>query len=315
MSKALVTLMPLNYNGLDLLKQALPKLEQAAGKSIHRVAIVVVDNASSDESQNWVRQNHPEVEFLALKENKMLSSYNEAIQQCESPYVMILNNDVLVSEDVIDPLVERLQTVDDSFGVSPKITADQVDEVWQDRLGGRFFHGHLAPLKLDRQPGGTLYCHGAAMMVHRERYLELGGFDPLFFYGEDNDLSYRAWRAGWSCLFEPSVSVHHLGSQSVKKLKDGLEQKRAFKERANNFFVLKNVQNPNWKMNFKFWSLLKCLKMVLTFDKKRFWAYRQTCLYLKDLAQRSANQLRLDDESLMKRIAALTLPPLNKDAK
>jgi GT2 family glycosyltransferase len=308
MSAALVTLMPLNYNGLDLLKLALPKLTEAASNSTYSVSITIVDNASSDGSENWVRENYPQVDFLALKENKMLASYNEAIQACQSPYVMILNNDVLVEPDVIDPLVERLKNIESSFGVSPKIMADKASENWQDRLGGNFFHGHLAPVKLGQEPGGTLYCHGAAMLVDRERFLKLNGFDPLFFYGEDNDLSYRAWRAGLSCLFEPSVSVHHLGSQSVKKLADGLEQKRAYKERANNFFVLKNVQNGSWKMNFKYWSLLKCLKMILTCDKKRFWAYQQTWKHLKVLKHSAAVQPQVDDEVLMDQISSFTLP-------
>lgn len=314
MSAALVTLMPLNYNGLELLKQALPTLVEAAEKSIHKVSITIVDNASRDDSEKWVREHYPQVEFLSLQENRMLVSYNQAIQNCESPYVMILNNDVLASSNFIDPLLKRLQSEKSAFGVSPAMTADDPADVWQDRLGGRFFHGHLAPVKLDRQAGGTLYCHGAAMLVKRDHFLQLGGFDPLFFYFEDNDLSYRAWRSGMSCLFEPSVSVHHLGSQSVKKLDDALEQKRAYKERGNNFFVLKNVQNRNWKNNFKWWSLLKCFKMVFTGDKKRYWAYRETWSKLKALKQAAAQQPEIDDEILMKRISSLTLPALSQEA-
>ena len=305
--------MPLNYNGCELLKLAIPILEQAASKSRHKAKIVVVDNASHDDSESWLKEHYPQVEFLAFEENLKLTTYNIAIEKCNTSYVMILNNDILVTDNFIDPLIERLEKAPEALGVSPRITADHEDEVWQHRLGGEFFHGHLGPKKLDQEAGGTLYLHGAAMMVRRERFLELGGFDSLFFYGEDNDLSYRAWRLGYSCLFEPKSSVHHLGSQSVKKLKDGLGQKRAFKERGNNFFVLKNVQNKNWSKNFIFWTCLKLLKMIVTCDRKRFWAYCETWEHRKVLLVSAKQQPRVDDRQMMTLIQSMVLPELSDE--
>lgn len=309
-TSAKVTLMPLNYNGLDLLKQTLPKLKEAASRSSHEVDVVVVDNASRDGSLEWLQQNHPEVGLMAFAENKILSTYNEAFQKCSSPYIMILNNDVFVDVNFIDPLVERLESEPDAFGVSPQIQADLEHEVWENRLGGRFFHGHLAGVKLGKEPGGTLFCHGAAMLVRRDLFIELGGFDPLFFYQEDNDLSYRAWRKGYRCLFEPSASVHHMGSQTVLKEKGGLEGRRAAKERANHFFVLKNVQNGAWKMNFYLWSLLKAMKMIMSLDTKRFWAFRETLQHYAALKKRSRVQPKLDDEVLMSQIQNMRLSSL-----
>lgn len=302
--------MPLNYNGLDLLKLAIPKLIEASEVSIHDVEVVVVDNNSYDESEAWLKTHHPEVRFLAYKENKILTTYNDAIEHCESPYVMILNNDVVVDKNFIDPLVKRMESEETCFGVSPTIKADLEHEVWDERLGGHFFHGHLAGIKLGKEAGGTLYCHGAATLVRRDRFLELGGFDPLFFYQEDNDLSYRAWRAGYSCIFEPTSQVHHLGSQTVLKDKDGLEKKRGYKERANNFFVLKNVQNVKWKRNFKFWTVMKLLKMVLRGDSKRFMAFRETMKFMKALNKKHHQQVKLDDEVLLQKIANFNLPKL-----
>ena len=67
-----VTLMPLNYNGLDLLKLAVPKLIEASEASIHDIDIVIVDNNSKDESELWLKTHYPKVTFLAYKENKIL---------------------------------------------------------------------------------------------------------------------------------------------------------------------------------------------------------------------------------------------------
>lgn len=305
-----ITLMPLNYNGIDLLKLAIPKLVEASEVSIHDVEVVVVDNNSHDDSEIWLKENYPNVRFLAYKENKILTTYNDAIKHCKSPYVMILNNDVIVDKGFIDPLVKRMESEPTCFGVSPSIQADLVHEVWDERLSGRFFHGHLAGVKLGKEPGGTLYCHGAATLVRRDRFLELGGFDPLFFYQEDNDLSYRAWRAGYSCLFEPSVHVHHMGSQTVLKDKDGLEKKRGYKERANNYFVIKNVQNFRWKINFKFWTVMKLVKMLLSFDSKRFFAFKETVKRMKLLKKSHHQQIKLDDEVLLERIVNFKLPEI-----
>jgi len=310
LSSAKVTLMPLNYNGLELLKLAIPKLIAAAQASVHQVGIVVVDNNSEDDSEQWLRLNHPTVGFMAFDENRMLSTYNDAIARVESPYVMILNNDVLVDENFIDPLVQRMESRADVFSVSPCITADEAHEVWKERLTGRFFHGHLAPIPIDTQAGGTLYFHGAASLVRRDRFLQLGGFDPLFFYQEDNDLSYRAWRTGYCCLFEPSVKVHHLGSQTVKKQSGGLERKRAYKEKANLLFVYKNVQNKSWLLNFKCWNVLKCLKMILTIDRRRAWAYKEGYRFKILMKRHAQQQPRVDDEVLMQKITELKLPSL-----
>jgi GT2 family glycosyltransferase len=306
---AKLTLMPLNYNGCHLLKKCLPSWLEAKA---HCEALIqgsvdlwVIDNASSDDSEDWLREHHPEITWLGYDENLILGAYNDALARCESPYVMILNNDVLLKKQSLEPLLRRMELDPLAFGVMPRIEADLELEKVQGRLIGRFFHGHVGHQSRCDGPGGTLYLHGAAMVVNRQRFIDLGGFDPLFFYQEDNDLSFRAWREGWHCWFEPSAVVHHLGSQTTAEVHRGVVDRRAIKEKANNLFVLKNIQDVSCLLNFSFWTVLKTLKMILKLDRGRFWAYSETIKFLGEILNQRKAQKKLSDEKVMKLAEAL----------
>ena len=277
----------------------MPSWKLAAQSCSRKVSICIVDNASQDDSKSWCQQQHPEVKWFGLRENRILAAYNEAIAACKTPYVMILNNDVKLGQHCLDPLLDRLKIERNAFGVMPKIQADIASEAVLERLGGRFQHGHLGHVPLGPEAGGTLYLHGAAMVVRRDIFLSLGGFDPLFFYQEDNDLSYRAWRSGYSCWFEPRAEVHHLGSQTTNKIVRRWVDRRAIKEKASHFFVLKNIQDPVMLFNFATWSLLKLIKMFVTIDMQRGWAWRETVLAIKPLWRARKQQRILSDKLVL----------------
>lgn len=303
--EAVLTVMPLNFNGLGLLKTCLPSWVEAVSACSHPVDLWLVDNASSDGSEAWMREHHPEIRWVGLEKNAILQSYNEVLKVCTSPYVMILNNDVQLEALSLDPLLERMRSDERAFGVMPKIEADLEHERVLSRLGGRFFRGHLAHVGIDGDAGGTLYLHGAAMVVNRERFLALGGFDPMFFYFEDNDLSYRAWRAGYHCWFEPKSSVHHLGSQTTSQVYRGVVDRRALKEKASALFVLKNIQNKLWLLNFVWWTLLKTVMGLLRWDRQRFWALGEVKGLLLSCLKARAEQSRLSDLDLLQRVREL----------
>ena len=304
-SGATLTVMPLNFNGRPLLEVCLPSWKEALAHCSDSTDLWVLDNASEDDSEAWLQEHHPDVKWVGYSENKILASYNRALASCASPYVMILNNDVQLMPLCLDPLLAILKKDPDAFGVMPSIHADLPEERVLRRLNGRFFHGHLGHVPLAEGAGGTLYLHGAAMMVDRLKFLALGGFDSLFFYQEDNDISYRAWRKGWHCWFEPQSEVYHMGSQTTAKVHVGIIDRRAIKERANHYFVLKNIQSPLWLLNFSGWSVLKVLKMLVTFDLGRAWAWKETFLALPDLRRSRRLQPRISDDEVLRRVEAL----------
>ena len=299
-----MSIMPLNYNGLDLLKAMMPSWLSASSACVRGSQVVVVDNGSDDDSRQWCELQCPEVGWIQMTENRVLCAYNDAVKRVLSDYVLIINNDVELPENLLPVLIRRLESCDEAFGVMPRIVGENGEADVSTRLGAHFFHGHLGHKPLGSEAGGTLYLHGAAMLLRRERFLAIGGFDPLFFYQEDNDISYRAWRKGWSCWFEPGVVVRHLGSQTTEREYKRLVDRRALKEKANAIFVLKNIQNRLWLLNFAMWTMLKLIKMVVTFDRQRAWAMTQVIYRLpKILAGRSVQQ-RLPDLDLLNRVKA-----------
>jgi N-acetylglucosaminyl-diphospho-decaprenol L-rhamnosyltransferase len=298
----MLTLLPLNYNGRALLERCLPTWKSAAQACSRKVSICIVDNASRDDSKAWCQNNHPEVAWYGLNKNIILTAYNEAIAACTTPYVMILNNDVQLDEHCLDPLLERLESQPRALGVMPRIRADLPEESVNERLNGRFFHGHLGHVPIGPEAGGTLYLHGAAMIVRRDIFLKLGGFDPLFFYQEDNDLSYRAWRAGYTCWFEPRAEVYHLGSQTTNREVRKWIDRRAIKEKANHLFVLKNIQNLSYLANFWSWSFLKILKMIFSIDVQRAWAWKETFRVRALIWRARQKQIIMDDQQVFHRV-------------
>lgn len=308
MSQPEIVIMPLNFNGKEIIEQTLPSLKKALDKSSISTEVWIIDNNSEDDSKEFVKKTYPDFKFISYSINKCLITYNEAIKQCKAPYVLILNNDMIVDEDFITPLYNRIKQDKNTFSVSPKITTTEGKSNYYSRLTGHFFHGHLAPKSIDEEAGGTLYLHGGASLINREKYLELGGFDEHFFYFEDNDLSYRAWQKGYTCLFEPKSSVQHLESSTVSKLYNE-EHKRALKEKGSYLFIKKNITDQNWLQNFKTWNILKFLKMIWTIDEYRFKAF----LEINSLKDKLTviEQKKYSDSELMSTIQNLKLKPLS----
>jgi hypothetical protein len=96
--------------------------------------------------------------------------------------------------------------------------------------------------------------------------------------------------------------VRHLGSQTTHQEFKKTVDRRALKEKANACFVLKNVQNKTWLLNFMLWTVLKSLKMLVTLDRQRAWATWQVMLQFPALMKKRREQNRLDDLSLLARV-------------
>jgi len=308
MSETEIIIMPLNYNGVDLLEQCLPAIKNAIENSPVKCEVCIVDNNSTDDSKEFVKKNYPEMTFISYSVNRCLTNYNEAIKQSKAPYILILNNDMIPDRNFIEPLYKRIKQKREHFAVSPCVECKSNSEKYNERFSGQFFHGHLAPKGLGNEPGGTLYFHGGAALIEREKFVELGGFDSDYFYFEDNDLSYRAWKKGYQCIYEPASTVTHLGSQTVNKVYNQ-SQKTAIKEKSSNIFILKNISHEPWLSNFKTWSILKILKMIWNIDSDRFKAMLEVKKLKNNLIPNDTGNLT--DPALMSEIESLKLSPIH----
>lgn len=215
----LCTIVVLNWNGRHLLEESLPPLVRAvtAGGRPHQ--ILLVDNGSSDDSVAWVKSRFPRVDRLELPQNLGFGEgNNRGVEDARHPVVVLLNNDMIVAEDFLEPLLQPFADPD-VFAVSSQIFLPEGrrrEETGNTR--GRFRKGYL---ELSHDPVGeahharkvlpVLWGGGGSTAFRRDRFLAMGGFSELFSpcYLEDTDLSYRAWRRGWKVLLAAESRVLH----------------------------------------------------------------------------------------------------------
>jgi GT2 family glycosyltransferase/glycosyltransferase involved in cell wall biosynthesis len=202
-----------NWNGKDLLEKYLPSVIEAMADN----EVIVVDNGSTDGSADFVRQRFPTVKVLALPKNLGFGGgSNAGFRAAANDIVVLLNSDMRVAPDFLAPLLEGFADPD-LFAVSCQIFFSDPGKLreetgltqgwWQD--GGLRVRHRIDPEIKDLYP--CFYGGGGSCAFDRNKFLELGGFDPLLepFYLEDTDLGFMAWKRGWKVLYQPRSIVYH----------------------------------------------------------------------------------------------------------
>ena len=207
-----VCLAILNYNGRRHLELLLPTAMEAARRYPGDARVLVLDNRSTDDDLEWIRSAYPTIKVIVAPKNDFLYSYNWLLPQLQEEIVVLLNNDLRLKDDFILPLIRHFSN-SEVFAVSATSRDwDDADYTWGP-IALNCHHGlYYWDYDRSRQEGCyTLFCSGGFMAVNREKFLEINGFNRLFYpaYGEDLDLCFRAWRMGWKCIFEPASVVFH----------------------------------------------------------------------------------------------------------
>ena len=136
-----IDIVVLNYNGKALLEQFLPGIVAASHVSSHSCKVIVLDNASSDDSAAFVKKTFPDVDVVSMRENRGFCSYNDVAKNSTADLLMLLNNDIKVTQEFIDPLAAVFQERDDAFFAGPKCflvdgkTYDGMKSRWRVRYG------------------------------------------------------------------------------------------------------------------------------------------------------------------------------------
>jgi GT2 family glycosyltransferase len=221
----LVYIIILNWNGSSLTIDCLKSLAKV---QYDNYKILVVDNGSSDDSVNIIKNEYPAVEILQLESNIGYAAGNNAgfefLQNKNPKYIIFLNNDTIVDEYFIEPLVKPLQKNSQIGQTAPRIYyADKKDRIWY--AGGKvnlwlglvyhegIRHKDSASLMIAKF---TDYATGCCFAMRYKDFSELNGFDTNFpMYSEDVDLSMRVKASGKNILFEPSSMIWHKVSASI----------------------------------------------------------------------------------------------------
>ena len=217
----------LNYNTRSHLEQYLPSVLANSGTA----RIIVADNGSPDDSIAFLNANFPQVEVLDLEFNfGFAEGYNRALQNIKSDYYVILNSDVEVTPNWIQPIIGAMEK-DRQIGVAqPKILEDKRRDRfehagaaggWLDYLGYPFCRGRIfTHVEQDLGQYDTaqpcFWAAGAAFFIRSKLYHQLGGFDGDYFaHNEEIDLCWRVQRAGYSVWCFPESIVYHLGGGTL----------------------------------------------------------------------------------------------------
>lgn len=235
-----------NFNGVRLLGRNLPSVIAAADSYPGSVAIIVIDDGSIDNSVAMLRADFPSVRVICHDVNRgFAEAMLTGVIAANTELLFFLNSDVELHAQCLEKL-EPYFDDEGTFSVTP-LMFDDDGAINRHSWNLRHFRRGYLKLKpwdlstarklAESRKLKSLYASGGAMMVTKSKFLELGGFHPIFkpFYGEDFDLGVRAWGRGWPTYFEPNATVLH---QSQGAIKDSVARSKVKEiRRRNRYFI------------------------------------------------------------------------------
>jgi len=213
-----VCVVVLNWNGREHLPDLLPSLLEAKRAYGGDCRLVVLDNPGPVDDLAWVRQNFTEIEGVRAPKNDYLFSYNWFLPQIRERIVVLLNNDLKVEKNFLEPLVRPFKN-ESVFSTSAKSLSWDGGEATSGAFRACCHHGWFYWDNFESDsPVETLFAVGGFMAVDRLKFLEIGGFDRLYYpaYGEDVDLCIRAKNKAWQSIYVPESLVWHKEGASWK---------------------------------------------------------------------------------------------------
>lgn len=257
----------LNYNVRHFLELCLRSVE-AAITNID-AEIIVVDNNSPDDSCQMVKQLFPNIKLIENKSNDGFSKGNNiGVRQAQGDYLCILNPDTIVAEDTFEILLKFAETksdlgilgcrlIDGKGQFLPESKRNIPTPVVSIKKVLGYTKPYYASQVNENSIGKVAILVGAFMIMKRNVYLEVGGFDEDYFmYGEDLDLSYKILKAGYQNYYNPETSVIHFKGEST--LKDETYAKR-FNSSMQLFF--EKHFKANWIFNVLIWFGIKIVSL------------------------------------------------------
>ena len=227
-----IAIVVVNFNAQEDLDRCLRSLHAHPPSRSHE--IVVVDNASTDDSVAQTRRDWPSVRLVELDTNVGFGrGCNVGFRQTHGPLVLLLNNDTLIPSGALDHLVEALLSDDDCAAAGPRIIdgAGEIEISWGRMIGPvnelrqkalTRLHGlGIPPIKalVTRRAHEVHFpdwVSGACLLVRRSDAESVGLLDERFYmYAEDVDFCAALRRRGRRILFTPAAEIHHLGGRSA----------------------------------------------------------------------------------------------------
>lgn len=247
----------LNWNGVHMMKKYLSNVIENSPEA----DVIVADNASTDDSIAWLKQEHPDVRTIILDKNYgFADGYNKALQQVDAEYYILLNSDVEVTAGWLKPLIAFMdENAADVAACQPKLRALMDRDSFEyagaaggfiDRYGYPFCRGRIFDV-VEKDCGQydenreIFWATGACMMVRSKDYWDAGGLDGRFFaHNEEIDLCWRLRLFGKKIYCIGASTAYHLGGGTLPK---GNPRKTFLNFRNNLTMLYKNLPDAELK--------------------------------------------------------------------
>ena len=254
MPEVKVAVVILNFNGKYFLEKFLPGI--VFNSSPHK--IIVADNGSSDDSVSFLKQNFPAVTIIENGGNYgYAKGYNLALQKVEADYFVLLNSDVEVTANWIDPVISLMEKDLEIAACQPKIIDFNNHKLFEyagasggfiDKYGYPFCRGRVFnELEVDNghynDATEIFWASGACLFMKSKAFKQAGGFDDDYFaHMEEIDLCWRLKNFGHKIYVQPASVIYHIGGGTLNKL----SKRKTFLNFRNNLTTLTKNHPPKY---------------------------------------------------------------------
>lgn len=246
-----VAVVILNWNGKKFLEKFLPNVIRYSSNDAD---IIVADNASTDDSIEYLKINFPQIKIIENKQNGgFAKGYNDALKKVETKYYILLNSDIEVTENWINPVISLMEREINIAACQPKIRSYSDKEKFEyagaaggfiDSYGypfcrGRIFSDIETDLNQYNNNFEIFWATGACMFVKADLFHKLNGFDEDFFaHMEEIDFCWRLKNLGFKIMYCAESKVFHVGGGTLPKS----SSRKTYLNFRNNFtLLLKNL--------------------------------------------------------------------------
>lgn len=273
-----------NWNGKELLQKHLPAVLRAAGRS----EVIVVDDASTDDSARLLQHTFPRVKVIQKDRHEgFASTVNVGASRAAGEVVVLLNSDCEPEKDFIQKLLVHF----DDPNVFAVACMDKSIEGGRVTLRGRgiakWRRGYFIHERGEVDTTTTAWVSGGSGAFRKSVWQKLGGMDELFdpFYWEDIDLSYRALKAGYRLVFEPKSVVKHFHEEGniVRTYSRSFVQTIAYRNQFQ--FIWKNVSDVNIVISHCLWTPVFMLRALSRLDFPFLMGYIRAILRLPNIVR------------------------------
>ena len=220
----------LNWNGKTLLQKFLPSIITHSKEA----NIYVADNASTDDSIVFIKNEYPQIKIIKNKENGgYAKGYNEALKYLTEDIFCLVNSDIEVTENWLTPILKTFNTEENTAIIQPKIL-DYKNKAYFEYAGaaggfidkygypfcrGRIFNTIEKDQKQYNNNTNIFWASGACFFIRKNTFNALNGFDESFFaHMEEIDLCWRAYNLGYTTKYVAQSKVYHVGGATLNAI-------------------------------------------------------------------------------------------------